>query len=447
LLDSLLQEIQRMLVSLLVVLGCGLSQAAQYSNKVDKSYSRISTEDNGDTVGKIFVDLPAESYYRLQFRFRATPDSYRPPSTNLVNYAPRKSVKIAEKPSKGTEEDEVPVEGYAGDVAEDVEDSAPVPQEEIVAEEIRPLSLSYKLVKKAKDKPTYFYPTFNSQPSTPKPIQSFSPQPTPQPTTPQPIQTYSPTPTLSPIKDQTPQPSPAPLSPQPTSNVSPTPYSPQPSFTYSPRPSPQPTTTYSPQKSEVPTPITTIIYSLKPSSSAQPSYNQLDSQPSRKYSYKLSSAPTYPQPSEIKQLSPTPSYPAPTKTKQSSPPTYPATTSTKLSSSATTNTKLTYPQPAEINPVEARPINNYFSKPTQQPIRRYSFRIIDPQLQNEVSVEDVVAEDNEIDLTGSPYQQTSGFRAPRFRRRPFTRFARRVVPYYRFGTKVPSSDRSTTQQL
>ena len=60
---------------------------------------------------------------------RATPDSYRPPSTNLINYAPRKSVKIAEKPSKGTEEDEVPVEGYAGDVAEDVEDSAPVPQE------------------------------------------------------------------------------------------------------------------------------------------------------------------------------------------------------------------------------------------------------------------------------------------------------------------------------
>ena len=138
-------------------------------------------------------------------------------------------------------------------------------------------------MKKAEDKPTYFYPTFNSQPSTPKPIQSFSPQPTPQPTTPQPIQTYSPTPTLSPIKDQTPQPSPAPLSPQPTSNVSPTPYSPQPSFTYSPRPSPQPTTTYSQQKSEVPTPITTIIYSLKPSSSAQPSYNQLDSQPSRKY--------------------------------------------------------------------------------------------------------------------------------------------------------------------
>jgi len=58
----------------------------QIHSKIDTSFSRVSREKNGDTVGDIFVNLPAQSYYKIQFRFRGTEDDKNTPSTNEINY-------------------------------------------------------------------------------------------------------------------------------------------------------------------------------------------------------------------------------------------------------------------------------------------------------------------------------------------------------------------------
>jgi len=132
-------------------LGSGLA-------KEDKSYSKIVTKPNGETEGDIFVDLPAQSYYKIKFTVRAPKHLEPEPSYRRINNVEHKSRQLP-TPSETIENAPQTVEN-APKIAENdnafndaivkerkiVERSTVAPPQDKGEESKRPISYRYRIL-------------------------------------------------------------------------------------------------------------------------------------------------------------------------------------------------------------------------------------------------------------------------------------------------------------
>jgi len=213
LLDSLLQEEKMQLfcfLFLVMSLGSGLAQE-------DRSYSKIVTKPNGETEGDIFVDLPAQSYYKIKFTVRAPKHLDPEPSYRRNNNVEHKSRQLP-TPSEAVETPPQSVEAaanigetanaYNDEIVKErkiVERSTVAPQQGEASE--RPISYRYRILPsklKAQGHSVNGIHTYpRSKPVKPYYPTRYSPYPSPS---------YSPT-----ISYQTPASNQPPTQPYPTS--------------------------------------------------------------------------------------------------------------------------------------------------------------------------------------------------------------------------------------